>query len=111
VPAELALGRVDQRGDRGDGRRIVVARRGHAPAQPDRAVAIECGDLDLGAAEIDAEAPLKVHARSRGLASSDDAADPRAFRMPRMRTAGHRIHGEMLRRSKGPLAMRGRCSL
>ena len=61
-----ALGVRDQRGDRGERLPVVPLRRGHAPAEALAAGGVERDDLDLRAAEIDAEAkPRKVGLHGR----------------------------------------------
>src|SRR5207245_10708973 len=54
--AHLRLEVLDQCRDRPEGRGIVVPWSGHAAARAHRSVVAEDGRLDLGAAEIDADA-------------------------------------------------------
>ena len=63
---ELALGAVDQRSDGLDDRRIVLMRRRHATPEQFAPGDIERDDLDLRAAEIDAET-YPVHGAGRVL--------------------------------------------
>ena len=65
APARLRLDLGDQRGDRLEGRGVVVARRGHAPPRADGVVPVEGDGLDLRPAEIDADAEHAAHARGR----------------------------------------------
>ena len=58
--AEVVLGRGDKAGERLDRRTIIVPRRRHPPPQELTAVPVERNDLDLGAAEIDAEPQMRV---------------------------------------------------
>jgi len=66
---EHALGLAHQRHDRIDRRRIIAARRRHAPAKALATGSVKRKDLDLGAAQVDTEPqaraglPLALSAR------------------------------------------------
>jgi hypothetical protein len=53
--SEFGFGLVHQRGDRGDGGKVVVLRSRHAAAQDFLAADVECDEFYFGAAEVDAE--------------------------------------------------------